>query len=279
MTSMNCHVQHEIHCSNPHHIDEDATVVGKNGAAVFDGVTLLHQTPYPNPSPAAFAAQKAAEAAFQYATEHAGEHDFLKSSFVAANTAIRAVNKEDSVTAETVDFLKVQYAAAVGSLALLHNSTLHYGQINDCGVMVCNPGGKILDNLIADKTNVHFYLTSLRQSGKLVADSAEEHQYVRSQVVNNPKLSFDGKLLDDYVLTGEEVAINGVRVKKLQIQEPTKVIIYSDGFIGLLDDAGFRKKLLSIGDEDRVTEYVERVRKDSGFSREASLVVIDFQSE
>lgn len=274
---MNYRVQHEIHRPNPRNIDEDATVVRKNCAAVFDGVTLLHQTPYPNPSPAAKAAQKGAEAAVQYAIEHTGAQDFLRGSFITANHAIKTINEENGVITETLDFLKVQYAAAVGAMALLHNSTLHYAQINDCGVMVCKPNGKLIDNLIADKTNVHLYLTSLRQSGKLVADSAEEHQYVRSQVVNNPKLSFEGKLLDDYVLTGEEVAVNGVRVKKLQIQEPTKVIIYSDGFIGLLDDAGFRKKLVSIGDKDEVKKYVETVRKDSYSLREASLVVIDIQ--
>ena len=270
---MNFNLQYKLRCPNPHHPVEDAVYAEGTAIAAFDGVTLLHQDPYPIPSPAAEAATNGAKAAVRYVLSHIGEPSFMFKGFKAASDAIKDVNEKHDITSETVDFLNVQYAAAVGALAVFASNTLYYAQINDCGVLVCRPDGEIIDNLITDKTNVGEYLGYIRKERGFVAGSPEEHVFIRGQVVNNPNVFFNGSPLDDYVLTGEILGVRGVHWRQREVTEPFKVIVYSDGFIPFLASNSFRCDILNIDNESVAREYVQRSRIQTQEFSEASLVI------
>lgn len=269
---MESHLQFAVHFSRQGRPDEDAIAAENGCIAVFDGVTLLHQDPYPVPSPAAKAAEHGASAAVEYALAHVREPDFLIGCFVAANQAIRDINIDLGITEETVDFLNVQYAASVGAVACFDDSVLHYAHINDCGVMLCRPDGSLIDELIVDKSGIADYLGAVRAGGYLNAGSPEEHVFVRRKLVNNPRVPFS-----EYVLTGEEVAINGVRTRKIAVQEPLKILVYSDGFIPLLDSADFREKILRVIDEGEASMYASQARNESLHTGEASMAVLSIE--
>jgi hypothetical protein len=269
---MESHLQFAVHLSGKRRPDEDAIATTNNCVAVLDGVTLLHQDPYPVPSPAAEAAEQGAHAAIEYALAHVREPDFLTGCFAAANQTIQRLNIDLGITSETVDFLNVQYAAAVGAVACFEDPVLHYGQVNDCGVMLCGPDGSLIDELIVDKGDIAAYLEAVRATGRLHAGSREEHVFVRRYLINNPKVPFS-----EYVLTGEEVAINGVCTRKIVVQEPLKVLVYSDGFIPLLDSADFREKILRAVDGDEASIYAGQAMTEGSHTSEASLAVLSIE--
>jgi hypothetical protein len=269
---MESHLQFAVHFSGQGHPDEDAIAAENGCIAVFDGVTLLHQDPYPVPSPAAKAAEQGASAAIEYALAHVRESDFLVGCFTAANQAIREVNRDHGITAETVDFLSVQYAAAVGAIACFDDPILHYAQINDCGVMLCRTNGSVLGELIIDKADIAGYFKAMRAKHGFKPGSPEEHVFVRRELINNPRFQFS-----EYVLTGEEVAISGVRTRKILIQEPLKVLVYSDGFIPLLGNADFREKILRVTDEGEASMHISQARTESSYTHEASMAVLSIE--
>ena len=92
-----------------HHPDEDFIWVKDNAFAVFDGVTLAHQDPYPNPSPAAKTAEIGAKTVIETVdSPEVEEKDgliILQTAFDRANSAIRKLNLDQGVTPETVDHL------------------------------------------------------------------------------------------------------------------------------------------------------------------------------
>jgi len=270
---MESHLQFALHFSGDHgRPDEDAIAVENDCVAVFDGVTLLHQDPYPVPSPAAKAAEQGASAAIEYALSHIRESDFLIGCFTEANRAIRGINSDLGITAETVDFLSVQYAAAVGAIACFGDPVLHYAQINDCGVMLCRPNGSLISGLITQKAGVADCLKAAREAGCFSAGSPEEHIFVRRELINNPEIPFS-----EYVLTGEEVAISGVRTREIVVQEPLKVLVYSDGFVPLLGSIYFRNKILRAADAAEASEYVSRARNARLHTGEASITVLSIE--
>jgi hypothetical protein len=269
---MESRLQFTVHFPAPGRPDEDAIATANGCVAVFDGVTLLHQDPYPDPSPAAAAAEQGASAAVGFARAHAGEPGCLTGCFAAANQVIHRINDDLGVTAETVDFLKVQYAASVGAVACFDDPVLHYAHINDCGVMLCEPDGSLLDELIVDKSGIAAYIGALREAGHLSAGSPEEHVFVRRHLINNPRVP-----ISEYVLTGEEVAINGVRTREIIAREPLKVLVYSDGFIPLLGNAGFRARILRVVDPDEAAAYAGQARNDISYTREASMAVLSLE--
>jgi len=277
---MEARLQFTLHLSGhlPGHLpggvrpDEDAIAAENSCVAVFDGVTLLHQDPYPVPSPAAAAASRGAAAAIEYALAHLGEPDFLTGCFAAANKEIQTVNIEHGITADTVDFLRVQYAAAVGAVACFDGRILHYAQINDCGVMLCRPDGSVLDELIVDKSGIVGYVLAAREAGAFRAGSPEEHVFVRRELINSPRTHFA-----EYVLTGQEIAVNGVCVRRFAAREPLKVLAYSDGFIPLLHNARLRRKMLRAANAGAAGRCAASARNKHAPAGEASLAVLSIE--
>lgn len=255
------------------HPVEDAVAVSGNAVAVFDGVTLLHQKPYPDPSPAAEAARAGAEAAVCFAAAHSTDADFMLNSFKAASEAICRVNEQHGITEKSVDYLKVQYAAAVGALAVFAEGILYYGHVNDCGVMLCTPEGEVIDNLTIDRTNFDKFHEDLRRKNGFEPGNPAEHVYIRRHVVNNFALTFKDKPIEFPVLTGQPEALKGVYVRQRKITEPTMVLVYSDGFIPQLNAMDFRQKILAMQNPRIAKEYIDSYRAQTGYQKEASLVV------
>lgn len=174
---------------------EDTIVRDTSTFAVFDGVTLAFNEPYPNPSPAKEAATIGATTIVKYINENRKNPDkleVLKSAFEISNSKIRYYNEERKVTSQTVDFLNQQYAATVGAFGFIENDIFYFAQLNDCGVMILDPLGNIEVDLISNQQPLQKYLKQRVEEGKYLAGSKEEHVFIRSEVVNNADLEVEG---------------------------------------------------------------------------------------
>jgi len=253
------------------HPDEDALAWHDNRFAVFDGVTLLHQKPYPDPSPAAQAAQAGCRAILDEPVDAHDPEATLRHMATAANRAIKRLNQSLDITEKTVDYLAVQYAAAVGAFGFIEGNTLHCAQLTDCEVMVVDAGGAIKFRLESPMGPIAKYLQHIRRREHFAAGSPEEHRFVRQHVINNPALEFEGRPIRVGVFTGQEVAEQFLNVGQCTLAPHDTILFFSDGMTPFLDEAPLRTYLAKVTD----FKYFEHYHR--GFSdqlAERSLIVV-----
>jgi len=262
------------------HPDEDFVWVKDSAFAVFDGVTLAHQDPYPNPSPAAKAAEIAAKSAVETMIQSQKDGlTILLDAFIKANYEIKKLNKNLGLTAQTVNHLTKQYAATVGAFGFLRKDILFFGQINDCGVMVFDGVQQKfpLVDLLLDPQPAVGILTQWEQNGRFKPGSKEQHQAFRKEVVNNQDCEFNGIKIRFGVMTGENEAVQFFRYGAIKVLPGEIVLFYSDGFMEYIHNQEFIQ-LLRTTDSHEEIEAIIKAKFDQGlkFQKEKSLVVIKF---
>lgn len=263
------------------HPDEDFTLIDENIFAVFDGITLAFQNPYPNPSPAAKAAEMAAKSVAEKLNvkeDSLEPINLLLQAFDFANQKIKEYNTTLGITTETLDYTTKQYAAVVGAFGFLKDNILYFGQINDCGVIVFDQMGNREIDFILDQTPIINHLNRLAVKGKFKRKSKEDHIYVRSKVVNNPNLEENGKKVHFGVMTGEDIAKKFFHFGSSQVSEGQIALFYSDGFVPFLSDPEFTKLLLLKLSEVEIKRFVESkiAKGDPKYKKEKSLIVLNF---
>lgn len=231
-----------------HHPDEDALVWRDNRFAVFDGVTLLHQRPYPDPSPAAAAAQAGCQAILSTPLDAHNPEKTLRLMAAEANRHIKQLNQFLNITEQTVDYLTVQYAAAVGAYGYIQDNTLHCAQLTDSEVMVLNKQGDITFRLETNVGPVNAYLRHLQDTHHFAAGSPAEHQYARKNIINNAHLVFQGASIRVGVFTGQDGAEQFINTGQYRLTPGETVLFYSDGMLPFVDNPAFRKYLATATD-------------------------------
>lgn len=254
---------------------EDYADVQGCAVPVCDGVTLIHQHPYPNPSPAAKVAKLAAKTLIDMLKQSDGNVRVLRTAFIKANRAISEYNWQIGNTPRTVDFLNRQYAATVAAFGMIADSTLFWGQINDCGIMVVNSRGHIIMNQILDQRSYRSFIAEHRRKGLSIKDTPEEHQFVRKNIVNNQEISYRGKPINWGVMTGESKAKYFLRTGRFRLKPQQTVLFYTDGMIPLLALASFRREVASVMDIKQIRQLIQSLsNRGPQFQDEKTVVVI-----
>lgn len=254
---------------------EDHAIVQNNVVAVCDGVTLDHQHPYQNPSPAAHAAKLAAETFVHTLKKSKGARNSLLRAFTTANRVIRRYNIGIGLTSQTVDFLQKQYAATVAAFGIFNGNILRWGQINDCGVMVLDHRGRIVMNQILDQKPYGDFIDNHRRKELSIEGTAAEHRFVRKYVVNNKTLRFRHKLINWGVMTGQPIAKHFLRTGRFLLKPRQIVLFYSDGLVPLLELATFRKKLVAIKNVTQIRRYILSFsQRGPQFRKEKTMVLV-----
>jgi hypothetical protein len=266
---------HKFHISGeypgyPHHPDEDYAVYQDNKFAVFDGVTLLHQEPYPIPSPAADAARLACEVVMSSRFRAESPEQTLRLAAKKANNAIRRLNEAAGVNPDTIDYLKKQYAAAVGAFGFIENGQLYGTQINDAEIAVLDSSGNIKFRLETDTGPIGELLESGRAKGDFKANSADEHAFARREIINNPQLDFQGRRIWAGVLTGEKIALDFLNIGSTALSSGDTVLFYTDGLIPYIETPEFRAYLAG----NDLSDFEARQQTVEAERRERTLIVV-----
>lgn len=254
---------------------EDFAHASGDSFAVCDGVTLLHYHPYPNPSPAARAARIAAKALVAaLRTKKFDGVRTMKRAFVKANDAVRHYNRRLGLTPRTVDFLTKQYAATVCAYGRIRDGKLYWGQLNDCGIMIVDAGGRIVADLFPDRGPVEVYVKFLRRRYGFATLTPEEHQYFRREIVNNARLFFRGKKIRWGVMTGEPRATAFVRTGMVRLRPGWQVVFYSDGMIPLLELPVFRALIGRRASPKQLISFMKKKERDGRpFQSERTMII------
>lgn len=280
---MNAQIQ-TFHFSNtfpnkPARPDEDFLLVKENTFAVFDGVTLLFQDPYPDPSPAYDVSQIAAETIAEVISQDVsqGTISLLNKVFKEANSRVKEYNNRLGITRKTVNHLNRQYASTVGAFGFFANGILYFAQINDSGVMVFDPlGNREVDFVINSKPFIN-YLTGLEKAGKFQPGSKEEHIFVRSQVVNNRNLFYQGQKIDFGVMNGQDEAVDFLHFGCCNLASGQIALFYTDGFLPFVYDRDFIQRLYKTDKKSDLEDYLKAKEKEAEkFQKEKSLIIVRF---
>jgi hypothetical protein len=257
--------------------DENVSIVKGDVFAVCDGVTVMHQDPYPNPSPAAEVAELAGKSISTFLMENSGVEGvgLLQEAFSLANDDVKEFNIEKGVSISTVDHLDKQYAGLTCSFGYVRDGTLYFAQINDCGVMVFDQMGNREVDFILNQTPFMQFMEDKEKEG-LDPDSSEHHVFVRSEVVNQRDLEFGGKLVHFGVLNGEKSAEHFLHYGSSRILPGQIVLFYTNGFIPFVYDEQFVQVLFEF-DENKLRNYIEqRVQDGDKYRKEKDLIAVRF---
>ena len=259
--------------------DEDYIFIYKEIFSVFDGVSVLFQEPYPNPSPS----KRVAEIAAQVVTNEIIKAKTkglatLHTAFEKANNEIKKYNESMGVTKENVNHLDKQLASCVGAFGFVHNDMFYFAQINDSGVMVFDPLGNREVDFILNQAPFIRYVNNLGENHKLETNSKEEHLYIKKNIVNNSSISYQGAKLNFGVANGDNEASRFLRMGATSISPGQIAFLYTDGFIPFVYDNNFTKLLMSWPEDIIIEEFIlERQQEGDKFRKEKSLVAIRFQ--
>lgn len=199
---------------------------------------------YPRPSPAKEAAKIFCGLTFDYTSLDINE-ELIKSKFRDANQEIKMFNWE---VYPSPDYLVNDFAACVASIAIEKNSEVYYGFIADCGVAILDSKGNLrfktpnegpnskgsIDQDIKTKYNTSF-------------SEPRGRKIIRSEYRNNPK-----NHLAYGALTGEESAMEYVRIGMLPRDHKDYVLVYSDGL----------EEIIFNGDKDISGPFVDTLKNN-----------------
>ncbi len=250
---------------------------------VCDGITLLFQDPYPNPSLAYEASNIAARTIGQTLLEAIQHHPdgipSLRQAFTQANQAVHVYNNSLGLTNQTVDFITKQYAATVCAFGYYHGNTLYFGQLNDCGVMVFDPYGNREVDFTQNQQPLRNLLDHKTNTGAFEPGSKEEHLFVRKHIVNKRDLTFEEEPILFGVMTGEPEAEHFFHYGASQVFPGQVAFFYTDGFLPYVYGDDFITTIRSDDDEFSATQAFIKQKEDTGdeaYLKEKSIIILVF---
>ena len=233
---------------------EDAAYVDESKGVLVaaDGVSrgpFDNKDEYPHPSPATSAAKIAAAEIGKYLSsiDNVREDEMVKAA-MKANNEIRKLN-EDLGYWDNTDYLENDLAGTVVAALVRKDKKMIYSFMGDCGAAVIKSSGELTWSTDDE-------IIPIRPSFPKKEDVGVEERFVRVRrdFRNKPQASHP-----TYgVLTGEDTAMDYLRVGTIQYELGDTLIVFSDGVTSLVkEDEDFRK-LLATGDREQIAGYIQK---------------------
>lgn len=215
---------------------EDFYEISKNVFCVADGITRDPLIPedwtevkqaealehYPNPSPAAAAAQLAVESFIISASASSTE-----TALMAANQSIAELNR-----GQVCDYLRHDFAACVAVGGKIEDSQLHWASVGDCQVAIFSREGS---RLFLSPNGLENFSAAVRENPGNWRDPARRVE-IRRRFRNNPE-----NPAGYGALTGEKTAEHFMMSGQEPLPDGVVVLFFSDGFAPTLERPDFWK--------------------------------------
>lgn len=214
---------------------------------------------YPNPSPAA----QAAEVVCNTFANQRHIQDLEKVMHLA-NANVHKLNQNVEC-----DYLEHDYAACVAASAYIKNHTLNYAYVCDCGIIVWDKNGNIRFKTSDDKLLVDPYIAQALE--KTPWHLPEGRVVVRRDFRNNPDNIQDGKCVSYGALTGEKNAEFFIKHGSVALQEGDTVAVFSDGFSPYFKLPNFFEHLDNL---ESLEKLVEAWENKPNFKSEKTIIVM-----
>ena len=252
---------------------EDSLVVDEEHKifVVADGVARLknEKGEYPYPSPARMASRVAAEAMAEALRD---DQTHIKKAFEKGNEAVKKLNEELGLW-DKHDYLVNDFAGTVGAAATEKDGVIEYGYIGDCGVAHFSASGELLYHSDDDVAAARPGFPPMEGEPAFAKASEKVNERfikVRRDFRNN--LTASHKTFG--VLTGEEAALEYVKMGSLKYSSGDVIVVYSDGILPfVLEDMEFQKLLLA-GNEEEIRKYIDERSSEKEYYDEKTIIVL-----
>lgn len=189
---------------------------------------------YPNPSPAALAANKVCESFVEYLSNTPISDDAAKQAMIVANKKVVEINQ-----GKTIDYLIHDYAGCVAAGGVIKDKELYWASITDCQISVFDGNNKEKFTT----PNGFKAWADYEKGHQGDWNKAEYRKLVRSQYRNNPDMVENGICISYGALTGEETAEAFIVIGKLTLADSDTVVCNTDGFTPMVSQPDFLKAL------------------------------------
>lgn len=229
---------------------QDKVVIKDNIFVVADGVTILHETPYPNTS--IHAVEEATTSIVNTLQQQQNGLNSIYKAFEVASAKVAAIPN-----------IKQHYAGLTIAYGFISNNILYFAQLNDAGVMVFDKHGNMEIDFIANQTD---FVNHMKET-TFVADSIEEHKYVREQIVNR-QFNFG-------VLNGDMRAKSFLHVGATNLSLGQGVFLYTDGFIPYVYNKDFVSEVFKAKTQKEIANRIaDKELEAEKYKKERALIVI-----
>ena len=204
---------------------------------------------YPNPSGAFMSSKIIANNFVKYTKENENNVDesIIKESIKKANKDVWKINEN-----RNIDYIGEDLYCSVAVGGIIKEDFLYCFSIGDCYIKIFD---KNYDELFTTE-NDHFYMEEYEEKflkkGLYSWQDPRSRILIRAGVRNNPIISYKGKKVGYGALTGEDSAIEFVKIYKVDLKNAKYICAYSDGCMPYFENKDESKK--TIKRPDRIAE-------------------------
>lgn len=220
---------------------------------------------YPNPSPAATAAQICANTFVGQLDNHPGIN--VRDGLVAANERIAELNE-----GITCDYLENDFASCVAVGGKIIGDSLYWASIGDCRAAVFSKNGE-RRFITPDGTQnwIEYEQTLKNRWGK-----PDYRVMVRRDFRNQPTKMSNGKPVGFGVLTGEKKAESFIMSGEEKLLSGDTVVFFTDGFGPQADLSEFGQKVSNENDFLDWQKLLAEQDPDK-LGKERTIIVVEFE--
>jgi len=265
---------HENNHMRPYAPQEDSYYHSvKNGVfVVADGVTHEPTDPvlYPMPSDAYEVARIICHEVVEYLEKKDFSEETIKKTYEAANKKVLSFNKKSSLY-KNRENNGYTIGAATSSMVWIKDSKLLYGVLDDCFISIFS----------ADLVDHPMLPSYVEQSAKYVDGNfdwgkIETRKYWRKDIRNH-KIVVDGKEYGYGVIDGRKGFEQFLQLGEVQLKKGDLICVYTDGFIKLLQNLDFIKKLKNNDFTAETFELISNTAKEMGVQEEKTCYFIKYE--
>ncbi len=204
---------------------------------------------YPNPSGAFMSSKIIANNFVKYIKEREKNVDesIVKQSIKKANKDVWEINKN-----RNIDYIGEDLYCSVAVGGIIKDDFLYCFSIGDCYIKTFDDN---YNELFATE-NDHFYMENYEEEflkkGLYAWQDPRSRVLIRAGVRNNPIISYKGKKVGYGALTGEDSAMEFVKIYKVKLNNTKYICAYSDGCMLYFENKDESKKTIEI--PDRIAE-------------------------
>ena len=204
---------------------------------------------YPNPSGAFMSSKIISNNFVKYIKEREKNVDesIVKQSIKKANKDVWEINKN-----RKIDYIGEDLYCSVAVGGIIKEDFLYCFSIGDCYIKTFDENY----NELFTTENDHFYMEEYEEEflkkGLYSWQDPRSRVLIRAGIRNNPIISYKGKKVGYGALTGEDSAMEFVKIYKVDLNNTKYICAYSDGCMPYFENKDESKKTIEI--PDRIAE-------------------------
>ena len=175
------------------------------------------------------------------------DESIVKQSIKKANKDVWEINKN-----RNIDYIGEDLYCSVAVGGIIKDDFLYCFSIGDCYIKTFDDN---YNELFATE-NDHFYMENYEEEflkkGLYAWQDPRSRVLIRAGVRNNPIISYKGKKVGYGALTGEDSAMEFVKIYKVKLNNTKYICAYSDGCMLYFENKDESKKTIEI--PDRIAE-------------------------